>query len=127
MTPTRSDRRPLIAILCFVWAVVCYVGYAETPTTAPTSVLEVHSLDESASPPTGMPEGDEESPRSSSPNYRFAAQSKKDEDSITVYATRTGAKYHRGSCQYLRQSKIPMPLKEARRMYDACKVCRPPQ
>jgi endonuclease YncB( thermonuclease family) len=44
----------------------------------------------------------------------------------TVYVTRTGAKYHRSSCQYLRRSRIPVSLKEARQSYDPCSVCRPP-
>ncbi len=38
----------------------------------------------------------------------------------TVYVTRTGSKYHRRSCRYLRKSKIPMPLKEAAAGYGAC-------
>lgn len=44
----------------------------------------------------------------------------------TVYVTKTGAKYHRDGCQYLRQSKIPMPLSEAVKWYDPCSRCRPP-
>lgn len=44
-----------------------------------------------------------------------------------VYVTRTGAKYHRGHCRYLRRSKIPMKLRDAVRAgYTPCKVCRPP-
>lgn len=44
----------------------------------------------------------------------------------TVYVTRTGAKYHNGSCSYLRQSKISIELKKAKEQgYTACKVCRP--
>ncbi len=46
--------------------------------------------------------------------------------SVTVYVTRTGEKYHRDGCRYLRQSKIPMTLDNARARYDACKVCTPP-
>ena len=45
----------------------------------------------------------------------------------TVYVTRTGSKYHRLSCQYLRRSRIPTSLKEAKKSYDPCSVCRPPQ
>ena len=30
-----------------------------------------------------------------------------------VYVTKAGSKYHRGRCQYLRQSKIAMPLSQA--------------
>ncbi|HUT05011.1 MAG TPA: thermonuclease family protein [bacterium] len=45
----------------------------------------------------------------------------------TVYITRTGSKYHRGNCRYLRTSKIPISLAEAKRMgYTPCKVCKPP-
>ena len=43
----------------------------------------------------------------------------------TVYITRTGAKYHRGSCRYLKYSKIPITLEKAKRSYSPCSVCRP--
>lgn len=44
----------------------------------------------------------------------------------TVYITRTGAKYHRGDCQYLRQSKFAIKKSEAiAQGYEPCKVCRP--
>ncbi len=43
-----------------------------------------------------------------------------------VYVTRTGAKYHRGSCASLAKSKIEMPLAEAAARFGACKNCRPP-
>ena len=46
----------------------------------------------------------------------------------TVYATKTGKKYHREPCRYLAQSKIPMSLKDAKaRGLTACSVCKPPQ
>lgn len=45
----------------------------------------------------------------------------------TVYVTRTGSKYHRSGCQYLRRSRIPVSLKEAKRSYEPCSVCRPPR
>lgn len=45
----------------------------------------------------------------------------------TVYVTRTGSKYHRSSCQYLRRSRILVSLKEAKQSYDPCSVCRPPK
>lgn len=45
----------------------------------------------------------------------------------TVYVTRTGSKYHLSSCQYLRRSRIPISLKEAKQSYGPCSVCRPPQ
>ena len=42
-----------------------------------------------------------------------------------VYTTRTGTKYHRDGCRYLRASKIPIPLTDARRQYSPCLVCNP--
>ena len=46
---------------------------------------------------------------------------------LTVYVTKTGKKYHRGSCRYLKKSKIAIELSEAKKRYGACKVCKPPQ
>lgn len=44
----------------------------------------------------------------------------------TVYVTKTGAKYHRESCQYLRYSKTALALDSAQlKGYTACKVCKP--
>ena len=43
----------------------------------------------------------------------------------TVYITRTGKKYHRGSCSYLRYSKISISLTDAKRQYSPCSVCKP--
>lgn len=48
--------------------------------------------------------------------------------SITVYITKTGRKYHRGNCSYLRKSRIPISLKDAcSRGYTPCSRCRPPK
>jgi hypothetical protein len=41
----------------------------------------------------------------------------------TVYVTRTGSKYHRGGCRYLRSSAIATSLADARHSYSACSVC----
>ena len=55
------------------------------------------------------------------------AQVSQDPQSVTVYVTRTGKKYHRDGCRYLRQSRIPMSLKDAKANgYTPCSVCRPP-
>ncbi|TLM80123.1 MAG: hypothetical protein FDZ75_08605 [Actinobacteria bacterium] len=47
---------------------------------------------------------------------------------VYVYITKTGHKYHRSTCRYLRYSKIRVTLRDAkRRGYTACLVCRPPR
>lgn len=46
---------------------------------------------------------------------------------VTVYVTRTGAKYHRAGCRYLSKSQIPMPLEQAKQRYGPCSVCNPPE
>ena len=52
---------------------------------------------------------------------------KPDPQTITVYVTRTGAKYHRDGCRYLSRSKIPMALNDAVKRYTPCSVCKPPR
>ena len=50
------------------------------------------------------------------------------DENTTVYVTKTGKKYHRGDCEWLYSSRIPVTLKEAKaRGYGACKVCNPPE
>lgn len=44
----------------------------------------------------------------------------------TVFITRTGIRYHKGSCRYLRKSRIPIDVGEAvEKGYTPCKVCKP--
>ncbi len=50
------------------------------------------------------------------------------DDTVIVYITRTGTKYHRAGCHHLRHSHIPLTLAEAKeRGYSACSACRPPE
>ena len=61
------------------------------------------------------------------PHTRVLAQGKRvDPATITVYVTRTGEKYHKDGCRHLRQSRIPMSLKEAAQRYGPCSTCKPP-
>jgi len=47
---------------------------------------------------------------------------------ITVYITKTGNKYHRAGCKYLKKSCIPISLEEAKAEgYTPCKICNPPE
>ncbi|WP_051053026.1 hypothetical protein [Fulvivirga imtechensis] len=44
----------------------------------------------------------------------------------TVYVTKTGSKYHKADCRYLKYSKSSIKLSEAmERGYTPCSVCRP--
>lgn len=47
--------------------------------------------------------------------------------SINVYVTKTGEKYHRDGCRYLKKSRIAMPLENAKKSYSPCSVCNPPR
>lgn len=44
----------------------------------------------------------------------------------TVYVTKTGAKYHKAGCSYLKKSSISMKLSEAAKSYSPCSRCNPP-
>lgn len=44
----------------------------------------------------------------------------------TVYTTKTGEKYHKSNCRYLKYSKKETTIKKAKTLgYEACKVCKP--
>jgi hypothetical protein len=44
-----------------------------------------------------------------------------------VYRTKSGEKYHRSTCSYVKGKAIPTSLKEAKEMgLTPCKVCHPP-
>ncbi|RRA90395.1 hypothetical protein [Paenimyroides viscosum] len=43
-----------------------------------------------------------------------------------VYVTKTGKKYHKGSCRYLKNSKKEIEKSKAKESgYTACAVCKP--
>jgi len=64
-------------------------------------------------------------PSQSQPRPQPKTDQKKE---VTVYVTRTGKKYHVDGCRYLRQSRIPVALKDAKAQgYTPCAVCRPPR
>ena len=46
--------------------------------------------------------------------------------SQTVYITKTGEKYHKENCRYLKKSSYSINLSDAKaRGYNACSVCKP--
>jgi len=47
---------------------------------------------------------------------------------VTVYGTKTGAKYHAEGCRFLAKSKVPVALSAAKaKGLTPCSVCGPPQ
>ena len=106
----------LALLCCFVW------GMNDTPHTSSQSTTTVAAVSEystetraTATPrPTARP--------TATPKPTAAPASK---DSYTVYITRTGSKYHRSGCSYLK-SKIAIEKKDAiAQGYTACSRCKP--
>ncbi len=56
------------------------------------------------------------------PKYESKTKQLKQKEDI-VYITKTGSKYHRLGCRYLRRSSIPISLKKAKEYYTPCSVC----
>ena len=49
------------------------------------------------------------------------------DNDITVYVTKTGKKYHLGTCSYLSKSSTPIKLQDTKvRGYSPCSKCNPP-
>lgn len=114
----------------------CASTEIQTPTTAPVSVAT--SVPEQTASPTPIPSvtptatptkiispaptaQQTQSPKSNNTN---SGQSDKTEK--TVYITKTGEKYHRSGCKYLRKSKISISLSSAKsRGYTPCSICNP--
>ncbi|MDD5010886.1 MAG: thermonuclease family protein [Phycisphaerae bacterium] len=49
------------------------------------------------------------------------------DESIMVYVTKSGTKYHLANCQHLSQSSLPIKLQDAKaRGYTPCSRCNPP-
>lgn len=58
------------------------------------------------------------------PEPTYAAHS----DSVIVYVTKTGTKYHRDGCRYLAKSQFAITLAEAKEEgYEPCSKCNPPE
>jgi hypothetical protein len=67
-------------------------------------------------------------PSTKAPETAKPAPAPEKKQSVTVYITRTGAKYHTYGCQYLRQSCIAIELDKAKAQgYTPCSRCGPPR
>lgn len=75
-------------------------------------------------PPQGVnPPAQGENP----PTGGSAVSQPEADGAMTVYITKTGSKYHRAGCSYLKKSATPIPLSQARLKYEPCSVCNPPR
>lgn len=48
------------------------------------------------------------------------------QDDPTVHITKTGSKYHKAGCSYLKKSGTPVKLSEVGARYAPCSRCNPP-
>lgn len=85
-----------------------------------SSSKPVSSAAATSQPPSG-------SPAPAAPPSSSAAPATDPQQSVTVYVTKTGEKYHRAGCQYLKKSCIPISLDDAKRSYSPCSKCNPPR
>lgn len=102
-TTAIKDTSPTPATTAPTAAPAVIVAPAPTPVVAPAPTP--------AAPPVATP----------------APAPKQTPQAVTVYITKTGAKYHRDGCRYLSKSKIPISLSDAKSGYGPCSVCNPPQ
>ncbi len=65
-------------------------------------------------------------PAASDVQGRAVAYTVAEQKDVTVYIAKSGEKYHKAGCQYLKKSQIKTTKKEVvKNNYGACKVCKP--
>lgn len=100
-----------------------YAVSAPEQTAAPATTVEVEAPSRTpfrAAPAAAVP-------RWTPPPIAITPEPAEDTETIIVYVTETGSKYHDDGCQYLRKSKIPMELEDAQASYGLCSRCHPPE
>ena len=85
-------------------------------------------------PPAQEPENVPEETSAEAPETPLPAEPEEtqptepEETAAEVYITVSGKKYHRGSCAFLKKSKIGITLQDAKsKGYTPCSKCKPPQ
>jgi DNA-directed RNA polymerase subunit RPC12/RpoP len=147
--PTKAEPKMRKILALFVLGVVCLAALlyglsgntgqrqseASLPVSSPTATpSESPTLGEAATksaPASGSAQlNSAASPvtapiaETAAPVRSIAPKPKQVEE--TFYITRTGERYHRGSCHHLRRSAIPITRAEAEaRGYTPCWVCHP--
>lgn len=96
------------------------------PKHTQSAIDEPDSINESVQTLTPTPEPTQTSTPTPAPTIKATIQPTEKKD-ITVYVTKTGAKYHSSGCRYLSKSKISINLSSAKNSYSACSVCNPPR
>ena len=66
------------------------------------------------------------STRVDTPGANRSANSRMEPQTVNVFVTRTGKKYHRAGCRYLTGGAVATSLEAAQGAFKPCKVCKPP-
>lgn len=125
----RTDLEGTIVATCDGQTITLDRFKKEVQPRAPAAVPADTPVSKAADTPTvtDAPKKADTPKAAEAPTVTDAPAAPSQEQSVTVYITRTGKKYHRDGCQYLRQSKIPISLEDAKQYYTPCSVCNPPQ
>jgi endonuclease YncB( thermonuclease family) len=80
-------------------------------------------------PPPSQPSARETRAAPAEPHRQTEVDDASEEpgETVTVYVTRTGTKYHRRDCPHARTSGRPMALHEAKKTLEPCSRCDPPR
>lgn len=115
----------------FVNAEIIRQGYGHAYTVYPFKYLEEFRQLEQFARQAGKgfwgSDAESSTTKPAMPTAKPSTKTQTNTEDITVYVTRTGAKYHRAGCRYLSKSCIPISLKDAKQRYSPCSVCNPPQ
>lgn len=126
--------RRLSLILCLIMSLLLIPGCSSstTPTAKQQSITTAQpdkpaAVDQQQTK-TDQDKGTTAQPATPGPEKPAAIEQPAEKQTVTVYITRTGAKYHSEGCQYLRKSCIPISLDKAKaRGYEPCSKCGPPE
>jgi len=114
----------------FVNAQIILQGYGHAYTAFPFKYMENFRGYERMARERGLGLWGQEQKETTAPAPKTVTpkQSTSSNENVTVYITKTGAKYHSAGCRYLSRSMIPISLKDAvARGYTPCSVCNPPR
>lgn len=110
-------------ILVFLFASCNGGGNDTRPAPTPTPTVAVAATPAPTSAPTPEPTPTPTAAPTAAP---AAAPAAAEPQTVTVYVTNSGTKYHRAGCSHLKSSKIEMDKDAAIAAgYTACKSCKP--